>query len=263
MAARFCGNCGVLRQVGDAFCQNCGRAFDAPVAAARGRSQLPSPAATATPTALTKAMEILLYIAALASILAFIGATWQGLEWVEVERAGGVDRAGQDVLESSADADELFRMSLIPLGFVLLGAGVMFVAWLFQMLNDAKRRGAHVTWGPGWAIGSWFIPMANLVLPAVVVMHAWRTRTGKTGINGYVVVWWVTLLLGLIGLRSASELYDNEYWVAYYWTSFGATLALIVAAVVCVLVVEDVGEIDPDRPIRTRAADLLIGKQGS
>ena len=41
------------------------------------------------------------------------------------------------------------------------------VLW-FRALNHAKQLGARLPFGPGWAVGAWFIPLANLVLVPLV-----------------------------------------------------------------------------------------------
>lgn len=52
----------------------------------------------------------------------------------------------------------------------LVVAGILVMVWLYRTSKafDA-RRVAGRTWSSGWAIGAWFIPLANLVIPRLVV----------------------------------------------------------------------------------------------
>ena len=44
---------------------------------------------------------------------------------------------------------------------------LLMVLW-FRILNHAKQLGARLPFGSGWAVGAWFIPVANLVLVPLV-----------------------------------------------------------------------------------------------
>jgi hypothetical protein len=52
----------------------------------------------------------------------------------------------------------------------LLFAGVSFICWLRRARMNLIAVGAPpLRWGPGWTIGGWFVPLANLVIPLLVV----------------------------------------------------------------------------------------------
>lgn len=97
-------------------------------------------------------------------------------------------------------------------------AGILFIIWLYKAYRSAESRGATGRrWGPGWAIGGWFIPLANLVIPKMVVNEVDRMSSPEAGappINDRWKqlrrmrssdVWWFLLLVG----------------TATYWTGWG------------------------------------------
>lgn len=56
-----------------------------------------------------------------------------------------------------------------------------------------------LTWSPGWAIGGWFIPYANLVIPFLVLREAWKAAEApflppgawrQVRIPSWVGWWW-------------------------------------------------------------------------
>ena len=50
-----------------------------------------------------------------------------------------------------------------------LVAGVLFLVWLARARrNLLEFRGEERKFTPGWTIGAWLIPIANLVLPGLV-----------------------------------------------------------------------------------------------
>jgi hypothetical protein len=51
-----------------------------------------------------------------------------------------------------------------------LGAGIAFVVWLYRARANLESFGVYdLNWARGWAIGAWFVPLANLVLPILVI----------------------------------------------------------------------------------------------
>jgi len=75
-------------------------------------------------------------------------------------------RRSIDVFEALGTAGAL--LSILTLAG--LAGGILMVVWLFQAYGIAERRGpTGTTWSQGWAIGAWFIPLGNLVIPKLVV----------------------------------------------------------------------------------------------
>ncbi len=52
---------------------------------------------------------------------------------------------------------------------------VLFIVWMFRAAKNNEALGrSNARFGPGWSIGSWFIPIANLVIPVLIVQDLWR-----------------------------------------------------------------------------------------
>lgn len=50
-----------------------------------------------------------------------------------------------------------------------LVAGILLIVWLFKTSNAMESRGPiGRSWSSGWAVGGWFLPLANLVIPKLV-----------------------------------------------------------------------------------------------
>jgi len=81
-------------------------------------------------------------------------------------------------------------------GVALLSTFITFLWWLYVALRNLHRWGLRPRWGPGWAVGSWLIPVADLVLPLLVVREAARRSGSGRGGSALVLVWWVVFLAG-------------------------------------------------------------------
>lgn len=94
----------------------------------------------------------------------------------------------------------------------LIATGVMiivFIVWQFRHAKNAEALRGPLGLGSGWAIGGWFIPFANLVLPAVQLSQSAKASDptlrpgdrGETGRQPVIVLVWA-VLFGLAVLTS-------------------------------------------------------------
>lgn len=98
---------------------------------------------------------------------------------------------------------------LLDLGIMLLSLaiGVTMLVWLYRVFTELKGR-AH--YSPGWAVGSWFIPIANFILPAFVLKDAWRTSRGNEQGSGLVYGFWVAWIAQTIWTMADQPGFDGE-----------------------------------------------------
>ncbi|MEU8003985.1 DUF4328 domain-containing protein [Catellatospora sp. NPDC049111] len=85
------------------------------------------------------------------------------------------------------------RLSLLA----SLLAAAAFVVWLHQARRAAGRLGGALEWAPGWAVGGWFIPVANLFIPYRVVRDVWRAG-GPLAPRAPVRRWWASVLITVL-----------------------------------------------------------------
>jgi hypothetical protein len=115
--------------------------------------------------------------------------------------------------------------------FAFLATGVVFIIWQFRHAKNAEAIRGSLSLGPGWAIGGWFIPLANWILPALQIgqsakasdpdLPAGATRDGGR-LPGIIVAWAITYALGGIVFFAGSSSRPNENDV----TRFNATSSL-------------------------------------
>ena len=74
-------------------------------------------------------------------------------------------------------------------GLLAVVGFIFFLIWTHRLISALNARGEATRMTPGFAVGSYFIPFANLVLPILGLTDAWRRAT-NTG-AGLVVGWWL------------------------------------------------------------------------
>jgi hypothetical protein len=87
-----------------------------------------------------------------------------------------------------------------------LTAAVLMIIWAYKVSQSAERLRPHGrSWGPGWAIGGWFIPLASLVIPKLVLNEAERIATAPRSGNQVVAEW----------RRQSTSILGWAWWLTY------------------------------------------------
>ena len=110
------------------------------------------------------------------------------------------------------DADDAVRTFESLHGLLFLVVAVVFIIWQFRHAKNAEALGALGGLGPGWAIGGWFVPVANWVLPVLQINQSSRAsdvearRQGRTaGATPIVVVWGILFGIGAAMMLSSGS----------------------------------------------------------
>jgi hypothetical protein len=124
------------------------------------------------------------------------------------------------------------------------GVGLAFLAWLYQARKGSERlsRAAH-RYGRGWAIGAWFVPVVNLLLPPLIVTDVLQaSSTEAAPRTRSVTAWWIATLLARLTHVAA-------------WVNLGVTLAggLSPSSLLAVAVIHTAGT------LCSLVAGLLLG----
>lgn len=153
-------------------------------------------------------------------------------------------------------------------------AAVLFIVWLWRARKNMDALTfPRPTLGAGWAIGGWFIPFANLVIPCRMVYQVASNTIGRSWVGLTVAAWWGTALIdNMIGRLNGDaprspDLGDHVAWFARE-SAFGvASTVLLAIAGAClgviVLTVSRVQEAaidDAKRQAASAALNALAGE---
>ena len=101
--------------------------------------------------------------------------------------------------QAPAVSEVLLTIASGVLGLVVFAAWVAavvyYMMWQHRAFANLRSAGAPVQFGPGWSVGWWFIPLANLVAAGLVVVDLWRNARraahgpGAGGFNPGYLLW--------------------------------------------------------------------------
>jgi len=148
---------------------------------------------------------------------------------VAVLAAGGVGAfLHRDQVWSDGSLSELDEADDIVAGtaglLILAGVAVfvVLVVWTYRAARNLEALGRpSPTLGAGWAIGGWFIPFANLVLPFLVLRDVWKggepgvprgdPRWKQVPVGAPLIVWWSLWVASWVAWAVLQNLDDDEF----------------------------------------------------
>jgi zinc transporter ZupT len=84
-----------------------------------------------------------------------------------------------------------FAISIAPWGLVALIQGVATLAgavlvmvWMQRVAKNHQLLHRTGTWGPGWAIGGWFLPPLLYVIPFLMFRELWKASDPDVPLGG-------------------------------------------------------------------------------
>jgi hypothetical protein len=105
----------------------------------------------------------------------------------------------QEGVAAFADASLYYRLSPaldVPVVVATGVSGLLFLRWLHLAVKTAKLLGLEPGTTPAWAVAWWFIPLANLYDPYLVVRDLWLSLGGSRRGLAAVSAWWTAWVLG-------------------------------------------------------------------
>ncbi|MYQ42662.1 protein of unknown function (DUF4328) [Streptomyces sp. LamerLS-316] len=181
-----------------------------------------------SPVGLARAAVALLGAVIVSDVLALVAGLnlrgeYAGLGDTAVYDAGSADRA--EVLYGAAGTLQ---------GFALLATAIVFVIWFRRVrLNAEVFDAALQPMRPGWAIGAWFVPVANLWLPRRIAAGIWTASaqthpdgSRRTVSNAPLNLWWTLWIVSTLFTWVASKNYEQ----AELSPGLADSVALIMAA---------------------------------
>ncbi|MGW1404883.1 DUF4328 domain-containing protein [Streptomyces sp. NPDC002403] len=182
-----------------------------------------------SPEGLAKAVVVLLAVMIVADLLAVAA----GLNTHRVLAAGAANDFVTYDEEAATLADDLYGAASSLQTLVGLAIVVVFIIWFRRVRLNAEVFDPGVQpMRPGWAVGAWFIPIANWVLPRRIASGIW-TASARTGTDGsrrtvpatVMNLWWGAWVCSQI----IAQYTARRYWAAEQPQEILDTTFLLVA----------------------------------
>jgi Domain of unknown function (DUF4328) len=207
--------------------------------------------------------------ARIVKILLVVGAVATGISLVAESLSLAFPLAEDQALEDNPSGAAVvlvvFFLALLEL-VIYVATVVFFLMWLYRAHDNLRAFNAWVrpNYSKGWAVGSFFIPFVNLVVPYRAVKEVWQKSgppdealLSEPGPPATFPVWWTFWLLasfaGNISMRLAFN--DNVPESTATMVSIVASGLSIVAAGFAYLVVDAI-----DKRQEGTSTKLELGK---
>ncbi|MFB6818489.1 DUF4328 domain-containing protein, partial [Streptomyces sp. NPDC056347] len=182
-----------------------------------------------------------------------------GLNTSRLLTAGMADDFATLDEDAATLADNLYGAAGALQSLATLATVVVFLIWFRRVrLNAEIFDRSMQRMRPGWAIGAWFVPIANLVLPRRIAGGIW-TASAQTNTDGswrhvpatVMNLWWGVWICSLILSRFAQLRYRTAELPEEIVNAVDLTMATdaldIVAAVLAILFVRKLTRMQGER----------------
>jgi len=126
---------------------------------------------------------------ALAAVGLSLGAALDG--WLISQLHGGMASS-----DASGTYDRLSTLLAMPTLVAFGLSALFFLRWLHLAVRTAKMLGLEPGTTPAWAVVWWFIPLAHLYDPYLVVRGLCLSLGGARKTSAAVTAWWTAWVLG-------------------------------------------------------------------
>jgi Domain of unknown function (DUF4328) len=173
-----------------------------------------------------------------------------------IQRGASVTQAQADAADASVTGVAGFE------AMVFIATVIVWCVWQHRAQGNAQRFVlGTTTFTPGWAVGWWFVPIANLFKPFQAVSELWKASHGGPAwreLSTWSLIgwWWGVWLASIInvwiggraigvGVRFGSDTHVStvDQLAARDTWSVGWLVFRAVAAVLAIVIVRSVGEL--------------------
>ncbi len=223
MPSSFCTTCGTPLAEGAGFCSGCGSPASQRQQASTGIGNPPSYSSASAASTTTGQYRlgglatVIAWVLGIGCVAHIASAVTQFSRAALVSRL--MDRPYSVSWNEIIDAD---NAAVAAHGFNVLftvAGRILLVIWAWRATKNLVAWNLRHRWSPGWAIGGWFVPVANLWIPYQVVQEAWRSTAGPATADpatfeseGSNLAWtlsfvtfWISSLLWLGAGRTGDE----------------------------------------------------------
>jgi hypothetical protein len=160
-------------------------------------------------------------------------------------------RNGLTDLHEVNDAFDRSRVVGIVVAICYLSTIVVWLVWQHRGQSNLHALAIpRLTFSPGWAVGWWLIPIANLWKPFQTVRELWKASDGDEAwwrLTTWSAIgwWWACWVAFNILYNTTIRFYGSETatvnsYIIGDWTSISGDLVSIVAAVLAISIVRSV-----------------------
>lgn len=127
--------------------------------------------------------------------------------------------------------------------------GITFLWWIYRTNKNLRALDdrEEMTFTPGWAVGWYFIPIANLFKPYQVMQEIWRvSHKNESGTSQALLRWWWVLwvisnIIGQVLWRMSNNIDGVNSYIALSATYIVSDGVGVILSVVALMLVTQIG----------------------
>lgn len=168
--------------------------------------------------------------------------------------------APNSLYEMGETLPELIYILIILLeALIFIATGVAFLMWIHRAYRNLPALGAMgLDTTPGWAVGYFFIPIANLFMPFRTVREIWlksettNETVGEFGLSSHanapaiIGCWWLLWIIANIVAQVHSRMFDGAETISTLINASRVGLASdvlwLVAAVLAMIIIKKIDD---------------------
>jgi hypothetical protein len=251
-----CPQCGVRNEPASESCERCGAALSAgATSSAPGTASVPVSAAKSAgrvfrdPKRLTKWVQWLLIGVV---VLDVVGAASEFAQFQLLSRMRDGGFASDAEMTSAAESNDV-RQGVIGITMLLvyIATVVAFSVWVHRANSNLHALGCQgLRFTPGWAVGWFFVPIANLWKPFQAMKEIWRASKNPANwqaeTTGSLLGWWwfwwvVSSIVGNISGRLTFQAETLDAMIGIGPLNIAASALDLISAVFAFRVVKRIG----------------------
>jgi hypothetical protein len=165
---------------------------------------------------LTRTLRVLLTLGIWVNAIAVLADVFAVYSYMTVP-------AGLDVKTVLLPTDFLTGATGVIQAILAIVSGIAFLVWTYRTNKGLRAWSAEpMKFTPGWSVGWYFIPIANLFKPYQVMKEIWSvSHTGEERDDAIVVSWWtlwvVSNFVGRFAFRLILGADDARTYAASAW----------------------------------------------
>lgn len=156
-------------------------------------------------------------------IMALAGAGSDALELSFFNQLESGAFANDNQMMAAAESNDLRQMVVGIVYLVVLVLSFIFVGrWIYFSSRNLRTFGAvGLTIRPGWAVGWYFIPIANLWKPYQAMKEIWQASSDpldwdRQVVPGLMPAWWAIWLISNVADQASFRLLNDASTIAEY-----------------------------------------------
>lgn len=134
------------------------------------------------------------------------------IQYLSLQEFDGVGTNGAQILVAATSDAGQFAVSCLSMA-VNLASSIVVLCWIYRaMANSWALTDFEMEYTPGWAVGWYFVPFANLVKPYAAMKEIWRENVEQASERprqNNLTVWWTlwvaSRLLGIASTRMVAS----------------------------------------------------------